>query len=288
MEMLVVIAIIGVLVAVGLPALNSSLDNARKSADLANMRSAYALASAEWMSTPHDGPVAYFFNGSSLQPTATGITGYGQSTVSASEFADGIPCTVNGTPNTFGKSNFIVVYCDALGVDSVSWGAGAYTGRQVTSVAGHEEIASDPKNAEDLDLALLNGLQDVVRNMTYGQIKELINKYNPPTGSLSNSPTCITIAICNVDKTTQLPDESKTKIYVPELFDAAGYDVSAKNLYIINSRDDKVKGDVIWVALNANVNNMPENEKATKAYTYVKSNGDDTNTAFQEATRKNL
>lgn len=46
MEMLIVVAIIAVLVAIAIPVFSSQLDNARKQADAANIRSGYALASA--------------------------------------------------------------------------------------------------------------------------------------------------------------------------------------------------------------------------------------------------
>ena len=53
MELLIVIAIISVLVAIAIPAFTAQLDNAKDSADQANARALYALAQAEWMSTPN-------------------------------------------------------------------------------------------------------------------------------------------------------------------------------------------------------------------------------------------
>lgn len=277
-EMLVVIAIVGVLIAVGVPVVGAQLDRARNQVDLANMRTAYGLAAAEWMTQQPEGVVAYFFNGTSLQPTAQGITGYGQSTSPAVDFSDGFPSEVTGTPNTFGKSNFIVVYCDAQGVGRVSWGAGAYTGRQITTPEAHE--AMDLETAEKLDEDLLDDLQAAAQSLTYGELKALIAKYGIRKDGI-NGHTAIQIAICNVDPETRLPDQSKTKIYVPELFDSAGYDVTAENLYVINSRDGHLKGDIIWLDLGTNIDRAADGEKAAKAFTYVKSNGDVTNDRFR-------
>lgn len=284
-ELLVVIAIVAALVAIGIPVIGGQLGNARQKVDLANMRTAYELASIEWMDNHPDGAVAYYFNGQTLQQSSEGLSGYGQSTEPASEFAGDLPVEVTGTPNTFGKPNFLVVYCDALGVGRLSWGAGAYAGRQVTTPEAHTSL--DENKAEDLDLKLLDSLQDAARGMTYGELKALISKYGLKVESIGNPKhSAIQLAICNVDPATRLPDQSKTRIYVPELFDGAGYDVNASNLYVINSRDGYANGDVIWLELGANINNASDSAKATNAFTYVKSNGDKTNEPFRYDNRK--
>lgn len=46
MEMLIVVAIIAVLIAIAIPIFTSQLENSRESTDAANLRSAYAVASA--------------------------------------------------------------------------------------------------------------------------------------------------------------------------------------------------------------------------------------------------
>ena len=282
-ELLIVIAIVAALVAIGIPVIGGQLGNARQKVDLANMRTAYELASVEWMESHPDGVVAYYFNGQTLQETSEGLSGYGQSTEPASDFAGDLPVEVTGTPNTFGKPNFLVVYCDAQGVGRLSWGAGAYAGRQVTTPEAHTSL--DANKAEDLDLKLLDSLQDAARGMTYGELKALISKYGLKVETIGGH-SAIQLAICNVDPTTRLPDQSKTKIYVPELFDGAGYDVNANNLYVINSRDGYTKGDVIWLELGANINNASDSAKAASAFTYVKSNGDTTNEPFRYDNRK--
>lgn len=51
-ELLIVVAIIGVLVAIALPTFNGQLENARQSTDLANLRSSYSEALANYLSNP--------------------------------------------------------------------------------------------------------------------------------------------------------------------------------------------------------------------------------------------
>ncbi|MEG2003286.1 MAG: prepilin-type N-terminal cleavage/methylation domain-containing protein [Clostridia bacterium] len=49
MEMLIVVAIIAILVAIAIPVFSSSLDKAKKATDQANIRSAIALASVQYL-----------------------------------------------------------------------------------------------------------------------------------------------------------------------------------------------------------------------------------------------
>ena len=49
-EMLIVVAIIAILVAVSIPVLNSSLDNAKKAVDDANLRAAVGAATVQYLS----------------------------------------------------------------------------------------------------------------------------------------------------------------------------------------------------------------------------------------------
>lgn len=50
MEMLIVVAIIAILVAIAIPSFTSQLEKAREAADIANIRSAYAEAMANYLS----------------------------------------------------------------------------------------------------------------------------------------------------------------------------------------------------------------------------------------------
>ncbi|MEG2003287.1 MAG: prepilin-type N-terminal cleavage/methylation domain-containing protein [Clostridia bacterium] len=59
MEMLIVVAIIAVLVAIAIPVFSSSLDKAKKATDQANIRSAIALASVQYLEDQKAG--TYYF-----------------------------------------------------------------------------------------------------------------------------------------------------------------------------------------------------------------------------------
>ncbi len=68
-ELLIVVAIIGVLVAISIPVFNSQLEKSRQSTDLSNLRGAYAAAKVAELS----GEVAgYDENGYSVEPVKIG------------------------------------------------------------------------------------------------------------------------------------------------------------------------------------------------------------------------
>ena len=54
MELLVVVAIIGVLVAIAIPLFASQLERSREATDLANIRSAYALVATKMLDDPDE------------------------------------------------------------------------------------------------------------------------------------------------------------------------------------------------------------------------------------------
>lgn len=65
-ELLIVVAIIGVLVAISIPIFSSQLEKSRRAVDLANVRSAKAAAAAEYMSNGESGSVSYVYTGGSV------------------------------------------------------------------------------------------------------------------------------------------------------------------------------------------------------------------------------
>lgn len=83
-ELLIVVAIIGVLVAISIPVFSSQLKKAKLAADQANVRSAKAAASAAYMTDGETGPVSYLYDGSRAIKLSSGYTsvsgkGYGKS-----------------------------------------------------------------------------------------------------------------------------------------------------------------------------------------------------------------
>ena len=61
-ELLIVVAIIGVLVAISIPIFTAQLEKAREATDLANIRSAYATVSANALTTTEDTVTVYTGN----------------------------------------------------------------------------------------------------------------------------------------------------------------------------------------------------------------------------------
>jgi len=53
-ELLIVVAIIGVLVAISIPIFTTQLEKSREATDLANIRSAYAMVAAEMLTNPDE------------------------------------------------------------------------------------------------------------------------------------------------------------------------------------------------------------------------------------------
>jgi prepilin-type N-terminal cleavage/methylation domain-containing protein len=81
MEMLIVVAIIAILLVIAIPAFGSGLEEARKSADDANERSAKAVAVVQY-SLGDIAAGTYYFDAAkgTIETVTTGIAGYAQST----------------------------------------------------------------------------------------------------------------------------------------------------------------------------------------------------------------
>ena len=117
-ELLIVVAIIGVLVAISIPIFRSQLEKSRKAVDLANVRSAKAAAASEYMSTGGSGKVEYYYDASSGKVTsdfaaAKQIPGYGKSTMQEEG--------VEGTGKSNGMAGIVMVTVDSTGIGEVRW-----------------------------------------------------------------------------------------------------------------------------------------------------------------------
>jgi prepilin-type N-terminal cleavage/methylation domain-containing protein len=93
-ELLIVVAIIGVLVAISIPIFTAQLEKAREATDLANQRAAKAAAVAAYLDADSTGSKTYYYDAASgaVKDAKTGITGYGKGTThegSASNTQDG-------------------------------------------------------------------------------------------------------------------------------------------------------------------------------------------------------
>ena len=60
-ELLIVVAIVGILAAIAIPAYSASMEKARENTDLANARAASSLATSDYMLQGRTGAVAYTF-----------------------------------------------------------------------------------------------------------------------------------------------------------------------------------------------------------------------------------
>ncbi len=106
-ELLVVVAIIGVLVAVSIPIFTGQLNKARIATDQANVRAAKVAAIAAYLNSGATGAVKYYYDaaGGTVKDSAENIKGYGKST-STDTGASGVPVTD-------GKASLVMVVVGA-------------------------------------------------------------------------------------------------------------------------------------------------------------------------------
>ncbi|BDF72016.1 hypothetical protein CE91St41_29970 [Oscillospiraceae bacterium] len=85
-ELLIVVAIVGILAAIAIPAYSASMEKARENTDLANARAASSLATSDYMLQGRTGAVAYTF-----VITADGNLGISSPTVAGAPTLTGNP-----------------------------------------------------------------------------------------------------------------------------------------------------------------------------------------------------
>ena len=79
-ELLVVVAIVGILVAISIPVFTSQLSKARKATNLANLRAAKAAAVAEYLTGEKEGAKIYNYDIASGEAVLVGENGVTQAT----------------------------------------------------------------------------------------------------------------------------------------------------------------------------------------------------------------
>lgn len=124
-ELLIVVAVIGVLVSISVPIFSGQVKKAKASADTANVRSAKVAALAEHMLGSDSTKSAVYFYDASTGRAITDIeqsqliSGYGKSTEEIDDHASGIP-------NVAGKPQIVKVTIQTDGTAECSWhGAGS-------------------------------------------------------------------------------------------------------------------------------------------------------------------
>jgi len=154
-ELLIVVAIIGVLVGVSIPIFTSQLEKSRQATDLANMRSAKSAALSEWMNNPE------LYYGTQYQRNYDAVRGvmtdekpegYGKSSKNVTEFASPMK-GASGIPNP-GSPTYITVTIDTDGTVAVVWASG----NDLSTPEGRRK--EDIDNMHDIAQALKDGAAD--------------------------------------------------------------------------------------------------------------------------------
>ena len=282
-ELLIVVAIIAVLVAFSIPIFNRQIEKARNSVDMSAMRSAKALLAAGIMSGDYEYNTKYYYNGSSLQTTRP--DGYGKSRTPVENWWTG-GGYAQGTPYR-DKAAALSVSVNDDQEYSYLWD-GLYAGMNVKDAGEYSSLSKDAKLEKDI--VLVDSLQDEFRNMSYAEVKEMFyddknkRKSGFTFGSLDGQ-VCVVISKSTIDSN----GNATGNIYTESVFKNVGYDTSMDK-YVINSVPETENS--IWVNLGVSeysIKNMSDEElkgKASKAYTYVKSNGAATPDPLRQANRK--
>lgn len=295
-EVLIVVAILGVLVAVGVPMFGAQRERANIAVDQATMRTAYSHLIAESLTggIQADG-TPYFYDAATQTFTTERPAGYGKSKTDAKQWWSGVG-TASGAPNN-GSPTPLQLALASDGTVEFCWGSNTYAGLNVTSREVYTSLS--PEEKVDRDLILIDSLQSQVRGLTYGELRDMFydatlgggytlksqyaeSSYQPRVQQLDGK-LCITLAEGTINAKNNSFDvnSDKTAILATELFNAVGYDtnLSSDSQYIVNSIAG-AEYSRIWLNLRVTQKELldPKNadKVASNAYTYVKGrkNGD--------------
>lgn len=288
-ELLIVVAIIGVLTSLAIVVYADQLEKARHTNDMSTMRAAkqaLVMASMDGL-IQADGKTRYYYNPSAGE-VSTNIPeeGYGKSWTNSKDWWTGEGSSI-GTPNVDGKHPArLSMTVSSEGKVNYYW-CGAYGGLAVSSA--EEFMSLSQEERLERDLLLLNSLQDVMRSMTYGELYEML--MDPNGGKYksglrlergSDGNICVVLSYSNVDKNGNTTKYANgTNIFLESVFQSAGYDTSvgAENTYLINSVTGATQ--TIWCDLKITANQLKNmnssdprwNQCAADVFTYVKSGG---------------
>lgn len=203
-ELLIVVAIIGILVAVSIPIFTSQLDKSKEATDLANMRSAKAAALAEWMSSGMTEEVEYKYDAAKgVVVTDSTPTGYGKSN-HAVEGATGIP--------NDGTAHYVTVKVLADGSVSMRWG-----GNDLSTAAGRRQ--EDIDNMHNIASALKAGFENKNYQFKYNYVQVAVFKdgtmafymdhQDDPEKDTAGIKESLTNAGLSIENTTLYSSDSK-------------------------------------------------------------------------------
>ncbi len=179
-ELLVVVAIIGVLVAVSIPIFTGQLEKARVATDKANVRAAKVAAVAEYLNAGATGEATYYYDAVSgaVKSSAENIKGYGKSTSTDTD--------AEGMPVSNGKAGLIRVEVTGDAEREpykAYWMAGDGSG---TGGSGSNDSGSSTGNAVDqaidnsanvISWPVRTGTADVTMTTTVGNIYSYNGSY---------------------------------------------------------------------------------------------------------------
>ncbi len=323
-EVLIVIAIVGVLVAVGVPMFGAQRERANIAVDQSTMRTAYSHLIAESLSggVEADG-TPYFYDLATQTFTTERPAGYGKAKTDAKDWWSGVGAAF-GAPNN-GTPAPLLLMMDPDGEVTFCWASSTYVGSKVSNQTDYQSLKETSDTFKEgkkvfktelvaRDKLLLDSLQATVQNMSYKDLYEMFYDENGSrkitgksfTGNDNqdlvqsmNGKICITIAESTIDQDGNTVSEGArhNQILAEELFKAAGYDISAsaQENYLIMSVSDDGKSERtnarIWLCLGVSEHELKNTlkgseQKATKAYTYIKGAGADTASVISASGRK--
>ena len=185
-ELLIVVAIIGVLVGVSIPIFNSQLNKARIAADQANVRSAKAAAIAEYLTDQNSGTVTYYYDAAKGRAVtdSTGIAGYGRYTKDDKQDEIG----ASGTPNKNGNANYVIAVINSDYSVSMRWSGGLSTWSSIDGIHMTANIYYRDNDERKADFNKLMQTDNAIRKQADLEIlNELASYFNGLSASEAES-----------------------------------------------------------------------------------------------------
>ena len=224
-EMLIVVAIIGVLIAISIPIFTQQLERSKQASDLANMRNAKSVAVTDWMTNPPEDPSAVY---SRNYDAARGIMvdsvpqGYGRSSADAATFASEL--NAHRIPND-GQPHYVNVTIDPSGDVTLSWGAvntaylsavSPYKGKALMSlkdIPNSERTKADQATLKAIGEEILNKgwtINELKKNLGIlvdGSAVRIANFYQLKNGSFTGEYDSAGFKVTGTDQLDGLLDE---------------------------------------------------------------------------------
>ena len=217
-ELLIVVAIIGVLTAISIPLFSYYSERAKITSDQAYVNLAKAAAQSEWLLSHFEEDAVYYYNGEKgdVQTNSNSIVGYGKYTKADKEDEIG----AKNAPNKDGVPQFLTVIVHKNGTMDLSWG-----------LLGNSDYLAAVSEYTEKDLMVLHGMSNADRvkadQATLKAIGEEILKTDGLTLAKLNSMCLFS------DSGRRLCDYYQNKVS-----DTGGWDSYESNGFTIVSRPE--------------------------------------------------